>query len=202
MRRFLLCAAILTTGVSGTMAEKKLEKATFAGGCFWCMEPPFENLKPAVVDVVSGYTGGRTKNPTYEEVSTGSTGHIEAVQVTYDPAQISYEKLLEAFWRNIDPTDEYGQFADKGTQYETAIFTHGEAQRKAAEASKQALAASKKFDRPIVTKVLPAAEFYPAEYDHQDYYKKNAGHYNRYKIGSGRAGFLKRMWGESGSDGH
>lgn len=194
-KKTLWAVVILLQGAFIMAEQKKLEVATFAGGCFWCMEPPFENLAPGVTDVVSGYTGGRTRNPTYEEVSTGSTGHIEAVRVTYDPARVSYEKLLEAFWRNIDPTDEHGQFADKGTQYHTAIFYHDEAQRKAAEESKKALAALKKFDRPIVTRILPASDFYPAEDYHQDYHKKNPLHYNRYKTGSGRAGFLKRMWG-------
>lgn len=177
--------------------DKKTAVATFAGGCFWCMTPPYDNLKSkGVLKVVAGYTGGRDKTPTYEEVSSGSTGHIEAVQVTYDPSKISYDALLDAFWRNIDPTDEYGQFADKGTQYITAIFYHGDEQRRLAEASKEKLDKSGKFNKPVKTKILPAAEFYPAESYHQDYYLKNPTHYNAYKKGSGREGFLKKTWGD------
>jgi peptide methionine sulfoxide reductase msrA/msrB len=196
MKRTWLAALILVQGACVMAEQAKLEKATFAGGCFWCMEPPFEHLAPAVTSVVSGYTGGRTKNPTYEEVCSGSSGHLEAIQVTYDPAKISYDQLLEVFWRNIDPTDEHGQFADKGEQYETAIFYHDEAQKKAAEASKKKLEDSKKFSRPVATRIRPAAEFYPAEDYHQDYYKKNPLRYKSYRIGSGREGFLKRTWGE------
>ena len=177
------------------MSESSEEKATFAGGCFWCMEPPFEQLE-GVKAVVSGYTGGKKEKPTYEEVSSGRTSHAEAVQITYDPAIVSYEKLLEVFWRNIDPTTEDAQFADVGSQYRTAIFYHSEEQRRLAEASKERLAKSGKFARPIVTEIQPAGPFYPAEEYHQDYYKKNPGHYKRYRFGSGREGFLKKTWGE------
>jgi peptide methionine sulfoxide reductase msrA/msrB len=168
--------------------------ATFAGGCFWCMEPPFEKL-PGVLEVISGYTGGTKKDPTYEEVSAGGTGHVEAVQVLYDPAQVSYERLLEVFWRNIDPTDAGGQFVDRGDQYESVIFVHSEEQRAAAEASKAALASSGRFDKPIVTEIRPASEFYRAEDYHQDYYEKNPIRYKFYRYNSGRDQFLERVWG-------
>jgi methionine-S-sulfoxide reductase len=169
-------------------------KATFAGGCFWCMEPPFEKLE-GVISVTSGYTGGTKQDPTYEEVSSGKTGHAEAVQIVYDPATVTYEKLLEVFWMNIDPTQPDGQFADRGRQYRTAIFYHDEEQKRLAEASRASLERSGKFSRPIVTEVAPASAFYRAEDYHQDYYKKNAIHYKLYRIGSGREGFLKKTWG-------
>lgn len=145
--------------------------ATFAGGCFWCMVSPFDEL-PGILKVVSGYTGGHTENPTYEEVCSDTTGHYEAVQITYDPEVFPYEKLLELFWQQIDPTDEGGQFYDRGTSYRTAIFYHTEEQRELAEQSKAALAASGRFDKPIVTPIIPASTFYEAEEYHQDYYKK------------------------------
>jgi peptide methionine sulfoxide reductase msrA/msrB len=168
--------------------------ATFAGGCFWCMEPPFEAL-PGVREVLSGYTGGHVADPSYDEVCSGETGHLEAVQVRFDPAQLSYDSLLAVFWRNIDPTDAWGQFADKGSQYRTAIFCHTPEQRAAAQASKEALAASGVFERPIVTEIRDAAPFYPAEDYHQDYHLKQPQRYQGYKEGSGRAGFLRRLWG-------
>ncbi len=171
--------------------------ATFAGGCFWCIEAPFEGVA-GVRSVTSGYTGGTTVNPSYEEVSAGRTGHAEAVQIVYDPTQISYEDLLEVFWRNINPTQAEGQFADHGSQYRTAIFYHTEAQRQAAEASKASLERMKVFDRPIVTAILPAEPFYPAEEYHQDYAKKNALRYTLYKEGSGRAGFIASTWSSVG----
>lgn len=176
-------------------AQQRMERATFAGGCFWCMEAPFEQLD-GVASVTAGYTGGAAPNPTYEQVSSGTTGHAEAVQVVYDPAKVTYQQLLEAFWRNIDPTTPDRQFADKGSQYRTAIFSHTEEQRRFAEASKAELARSGTFDRPIVTEIVPASTFYPAEEYHQDYYKKNAIHYKLYRIGSGREGFLKKLWGD------
>ncbi len=169
--------------------------ATFAGGCFWCLEPPFES-EPGVSDVISGYTGGDTRDPSYRAVGTGLTGHREAVQVRYDPRQVSYERLLEIFWRNIDPTDAGGQFHDRGSQYMTAVFYHDEAQRTAAEKSRRELDHSGKFTRPVVTDILPAGRFYPAEDYHQDYYRKNAKQYQRYKVGSGRAGFIEKNWGK------
>ena len=167
--------------------------ATFAGGCFWCMEPPFEGKK-GVVDVVAGYTGGHVVNPTYEQVCTGETGHAEAVQITFDPDQVTYQELLEIFWRNIDPTTEDAQFADQGTQYRTSIFYHSEEQKKLAQASKEKLAASGKFKSPIVTEIVPAGTFYRAEEYHQDYFKKQPFRYKNYSVGSGRAGFLKKTW--------
>lgn len=178
----------------GTATMVKTEIATFAGGCFWCMEPPYEKVE-GVLSARSGYTGGTVKHPTYEQVCTGQTGHAEAVEVTFDPAKVTYEQLLDVFWRNIDPTAWNQQFADYGTQYRTAIFYHTEAQKKSALASKERLAKSGTFKEPIVTEIVPAAEFYPAEEYHQDYYKKNPDHYNRYKKGSGREGFLKKTWG-------
>lgn len=172
---------------------KKTELATFAGGCFWCMVAPFAEL-PGVIKVVSGYTGGHKENPTYEEVASKTTGHHEAVQITFDPDKISYEELLDVFWRQIDPTDPGGQFADRGEPYHTAIFYHSEEQKQKAEASKRALAASGRFDKPIVTKILPAQTFYPAEEYHQDFYKKNPIHYEHYRRGSGRDDFIKKHW--------
>jgi peptide methionine sulfoxide reductase msrA/msrB len=172
-----------------------LEKATFAGGCFWCMEPPFEKLD-GVVDVVAGYSGGHVENPTYEQVSSGRTGHAEAVQVVYAPAKISYEELLKVFWRNIDPTDRGGQFSDRGSQYRTAIFYHNAEQKREAEESKQSLQDSGKFKgRPIITEIVAFTNFFPAEDYHQDFYKKSGIHYNSYKKLSGREGYLKKTWG-------
>jgi methionine-S-sulfoxide reductase len=168
--------------------------ATFAGGCFWCMEPPFKMLD-GVLTVVSGYTGGHVANPTYNQVCDGNTGHAEAVQVTFDPSRISYDQLLDVFWQNIDPTVVNRQFADRGTQYRTGVFYHDEAQKRAAEESKARLAKSGKFDKPIVTEITQASTFYPAEDYHQEYYKKNAGHYKAYRKGSGREDFLKNTWG-------
>jgi peptide methionine sulfoxide reductase msrA/msrB len=168
--------------------------ATFAGGCFWCMVQPFEKLE-GVQEVVTGYIGGSTKNPSYEDVSAGKTGHFEAVQITYEPSVISYDKLLNTFWKQIDPADTIGQFADKGTQYMTAIFYHDEEQRKLAEASKATLADSGKFGTPIATKIFPASEFYHAEEYHQDYHKKNPERYCSYKSSSGRELFLQKTWG-------
>ena len=170
--------------------------ATFAGGCFWCMVHPFDE-EPGIVSVVSGYTGGQTENPTYEEVCTHRTGHREAVLITFDPDKMSYDTLLEIFWQQIDPTDAGGQFYDRGESYQTAIFYHDEAQRRAAEASRERLAQSGRFDRPIVTAILPAGPFYPAESYHQDYYKKNPEHYQGYRRGSGRDRFIARHWTET-----
>ncbi len=167
--------------------------ATFAGGCFWCIEPPFRQLD-GVISVTSGYTGGKTKKPSYKEVTTGKTGHYEAVQVGYDPSVVSYETLLQTFWQNIDPTDEGGQFYDRGSQYYTAVFYHDEFQRELAGKSKIDLEKSKMFESKIITPILPAKEFYVAEEYHQEYYLKEPEHYNRYKKGSGRDGFLKEHW--------
>jgi peptide-methionine (S)-S-oxide reductase len=170
--------------------------ATFAGGCFWCMEAPFDKL-PGVLSTTSGYTGGKTKNPTYEEVSAGVTGHTEAVQVVYDPAKVSYEKLLNVFWHNIDPTVKDRQFCDIGTQYRTAIFVSDDKQRQLAEASKAALEKSKPFKDAIVTPIVAATEFWPAEEYHQDYYVKNPVRYSYYRTGCGRDRRLAQLWGTS-----
>lgn len=178
-----------------TSAQGKTEKATFAGGCFWCMEWPFDKLE-GVISTVVGYTGGTVKNPTYEQVCSGTTGHAESIEITYDPSRVSYEKLLEVFWKNIDPTQENGQFADRGSQYRTAIFYHSEEQKLLAEASRDQLDKSGKFSKKIVTEIVPAREFYPAEEYHQEYYKKNPGHYQLYRSGSGRERFLEKTWGE------
>jgi peptide methionine sulfoxide reductase msrA/msrB len=178
-------------------ASGQRELATFAGGCFWCMEPPFEGLA-GVRSVISGYTGGPEADPTYQRVSSGRTGHTEAVQIDFDPQVVSYEELLEVYWRSFDPTDGGGQFADRGSQYRPGIFFHSEAQQRAAQASKEALAASGRFDEPIVVEITPFEAFYAAEEYHQDYYRKNAAHYNAYAIGSGRKGFLARVWGKDG----
>ncbi len=174
-------------------AAMKWEKATFAGGCFWCMEPPFEKLE-GVKEVLSGYTGGKKLNPTYEEVSSGITGHLEAIEISYDPSVISYDKLLDVFWRNIDPTDAGGQFVDRGGQYRSAIFYHNEDQKKTAEASKQRLAKSGVFSKSIVTEILPVSTFFKAEEYHQDYYKKNPVRYKFYRFNSGRDQFLEKTW--------
>lgn len=171
----------------------KIELATFAGGCFWCMVSPFQKMD-GVLQVLSGYTGGYKENPTYEEVCSGSTGHYEAIQIKFDPNRISYDELLQMYWRQIDPTDPGGQFHDRGESYQTAIFYHNEEQRQKAEASKKELSESGRFHKPVVTKIIPAKTFYPAEEYHQDYHKKNAAGYKRYREGSGRDTFIKEHW--------
>ena len=189
----LIGSVAMAEAEANKTAAVKWEKATFAGGCFWCMEPPFEKLD-GVKEVISGYTGGKKVNPTYEEVSAGSTGHIESIEVIYNPSRVTYEKLLDVFWRNIDPTDSRGQFVDRGGQYRSAIFYHSEEQRKIAEASKQRLARSGVFSKPVITEILPASAFYPAEDYHQDYYKKNPVRYKFYRFNSGRDQFLEKTW--------
>jgi peptide-methionine (S)-S-oxide reductase len=191
---FVLTSAAL--GADPTPAKAQLAKATFAGGCFWCMEPPFEKLG-GVVSVTSGYTGGEKKNPSYEEVSAGGTGHAEAVQIVYDPAVIGYAKLLEVFWHNVDPLTANAQFCDHGDQYRTAIFYHDEDQKHLAEVSKVAL--SKRFDKPIVTEITAASAFYPAEEYHQDYNKKNPIRYKVYRYNCGRDRRLEELWGSDES---
>ncbi len=173
-----------------------LEKATFAGGCFWCMVHPFDELQ-GVVSVTSGYTGGTKKNPTYEEVSSGTTGHAESVEIVFDPRKISYEKLLDVFWHNIDPTTKDREFCDVGHQYRTAIFYHDANQKRLAEAARQALEKSKPFPGPIVTEIVPASTFYPAEEYHQNYYKKNPIRYKYYRWGCGRDKRLQELWGSA-----
>lgn len=175
------------------------ETATFAGGCFWCLESAFEGVT-GVAGAISGYTGGDRANPTYEEVCSGATGHYEAVQVTFDPSVLPYEKLLDLYWRQIDPTDEGGQFYDRGSSYRTAIFYHGDEQRRKALASKKALGESGRFDKPVVTAILPASAFYPAEDYHQRYHEKQPLRYCLYREGSGRGAFFKKHWNQSGPE--
>lgn len=204
--RKLLFATLIAAGLAAVSplnaqapkpapAHPATAKATFAGGCFWCVEEAFDKA-PGVISTLSGYMGGNTRNPTYEQVSAGRTGHAEAVQVEYDPAKVSYEKLLDVFWRNIDPTQRDGQFCDHGSQYRSAIFYHDEAQRKLAEASKATLAKSKPFKGEIVTEITKASEFYPAEDYHQDFHQKNPVRYKFYKTGCGREARLKELWGK------
>lgn len=187
-------SAILIAGTT-VAAAPNLEKATFAGGCFWCMEHPFDQI-PGVVSVRSGYTGGQKKNPTYEEVSSGRTGHAEAVQIVYDPAKVTYEKLLTVFWHNIDPTTKDRQFCDAGSQYRSAIFYHTEAQRTLALRSKEQLEKTKTFKEPVVTEIVQATEFYQAEEYHQQYYKKHSFEYKYYRWRCGRDKRLEQLWGK------
>jgi methionine-S-sulfoxide reductase len=172
-------------------------RATFAGGCFWCMEPPFDKIA-GVYSTTSGYAGGKEKNPSYRQVSSGGTGHTEVIQVAYDPKRVTYEALLEVFWRNIDPLDGGGQFCDRGSQYRTAIFYEGEAQKRAAEASKRRLEESGRLPGKIATEITRLEAFYPAEDYHQDFYKKSPVRYASYRAGCGRDRRLKQLWGESG----
>jgi peptide methionine sulfoxide reductase msrA/msrB len=198
----IVVSSILSGAVYSIAAQKeeiKIRIATFAGGCFWCTEADFEKV-PGVVKVISGYTGGQKENPTYEEVSSGTTGHVEAVQVYYDPTKVTYQELLDFFWRHIDPTDPGGQFVDRGTQYRSVIFYHDEEQKRLAEASKNALAKSGRFNKPIVTEILPFTKFYEAEEYHQDYYKKNPLKYKYYRYRSGRDQFLEKVWGKKMSN--
>ena len=175
------------------MDQSNKAVATFAGGCFWCMVEPFDQ-QPGIEQVISGYTGGHTENPTYEEVCSDTTGHLEAVQITYDSTIFSYKRLLDLFWQQIDPTDPGGQFNDRGESYQTAIFYHNQEQKELAEQSKQKLEASGKFKDAIVTPILPAKTFYRAEEKHQDYHKKQPFHYRLYKKGSGREAFINENW--------
>jgi peptide-methionine (S)-S-oxide reductase len=207
----LIGAALLVQGVRARTAPAPAPgapaasgaphaRATFAGGCFWCMEPPFDKLD-GVVSTTSGYIGGQVKRPSYEQVSEGRTGHVEAVQIAYDPARIGYDKLLHVFWRNVDPFDAYGQFCDKGSQYRPAIFFHDEEQKRQAEESLRAVQA--RFKEKVVVQIVSATEFYPAEDYHQDYYQKNPARYRFYRFGCGRDGRLKQVWGdEAGSKDH
>jgi peptide-methionine (S)-S-oxide reductase len=200
LRQLALILVALTAGTAlGQMAKLPATPpgaavATFAGGCFWCMEPPFDKVD-GVLATTSGYIGGTKLNPDYEQVSSGGTGHAEAVQVVYDPKKVTYEKLLDVFWHNIDPTVKDRQFCDVGTQYRTAIFVHNVAQRAAAEASKAALGKSKPFKEAIVTPIVAATDFWPAEEYHQDYYIKNPLRYSYYRQGCGRDARLKQLWG-------
>jgi len=200
-RTMILLAALLIAGLPAFGAPpapgRPTAHATFAGGCFWCMVHPFDQL-PGVISVTSGYTGGGKKSPTYEEVSEGTTGHAESVDVVYDPAKIGYEKLLDVYWHNVDPFAKNYQFCDHGTQYRTAIFVHDETQKRLAEASKAAI--QKRFKQPIQTEIVPASTFWPAEDYHQDYYKKNPVRYKFYRTSCGRDHRLQEIWGASGGD--
>jgi len=197
--RSLALAALLAALAGPSLAQDappaKSEVATFAGGCFWCVESDFDAV-PGVLSTVSGYTGGHVENPTYRDVTSETSGHKEAVQITYDPTQVTYERLLDIFWRSVDPTDAGGQFCDRGDSYRTMIFANSDAQLKAAEASKAALEASGKLPAPIVTEIVTAPTFWPAEDYHQDYYLKNPVRYQYYRTGCGRDERLKEVWGE------
>ena len=201
MTYLIRCAALLTLCMLLAPAHAQLKSpagtaiATFAGGCFWCMEPPYDEL-PGVISTTSGYIGGNKKNPTYEEVSAGRTGHTEAVQVVYDPTKISYQRLLEVFWRNIDPTTPNAQFCDHGSQYRSGIFYHSEEQLRLAQASREQVDRTKRFREPIVTEITKASVFYPAEDYHQDYYKKNPVRYKFYRANCGRDQRLEQLWGK------
>jgi len=197
LRALLAVAFALAVGTSAIAQDNAAgySKATFAGGCFWCVESDFDKID-GVISTTSGYTGGKTKNPTYHDVSDGGTGHAESVEIVFDPKRVSYEHLLEHFWHTVDPTVKDRQFCDAGSQYRTAIFYQDDAQRRAAEASKAALEKSKPFPQPIVTEITAAATFYPAEEYHQDYYKKNPLRYSYYRNGCGRDARLKQLWGD------
>ena len=198
---FILMASLAVTGgvdakeMTTEQMNKGYEKATFAGGCFWCMEPPFDKLD-GVISTTSGYTGGNENNPTYQEVSAGKTGHAEAVQIIYDPKKVSYRKLLEVFWMQINPTTPDRQFVDVGSQYRPGIFYHDDKQRRMAEESKIEIAESGRFDGPIVTEITEAGAFWPAEDYHQDYYMKSPKRYKFYRFGSGRDRYLDKVWGK------
>jgi peptide-methionine (S)-S-oxide reductase len=192
-----MALAFLVLAIAPTTQDKpELAKATFAGGCFWCMEPPYDAID-GVVSTTSGYIGGHVDNPSYEMVSSGGTGHTEAMQVVYDPAKVSYQQLLDVFWINIDPTDANGQFCDRGSQYRSGIFYHDEEQRKLAEASKIKLETSGRLAKPVVTEITEAPTFYAAEEYHQDYYQRHAFRYKLYRRGCGRDRVLQKLWGET-----
>jgi peptide-methionine (S)-S-oxide reductase len=193
--RLLLALSLILLPFQQVQAAST-EKATFAGGCFWCMEAPFDKL-PGVISVTPGYSGGQTRNPTYEEVSAGGTGHAESVQIVFDPSKTSYSRLLDIFWRNIDPTVANRQFCDTGNQYRSAIFYHSEEQHRAALQSKTALENNKPFKGSLVTEITPAGTFFPAEEYHQHYYKKNPLRYNYYRTSCGRDKRLKELWGST-----
>ena len=193
--RLLVIALLMVAGVGRGAGADALATAAFAGGCFWCMQPPFDRLD-GVVSTAVGYTGGHTKNPTYEQVSAGGTGHTESIQITYNPKKITYAGLLEIFWHNVDPLTPNAQFCDHGTQYRTAIFFYNEEQQRLAELSKRELEASGRFKQPIVTEIVPASTFYPAEDYHQAYYRKNSLRYKYYRYSCGRDRRLQELWGK------
>ena len=192
--------AVLAPHAAIAAAGDELAVATFAGGCFWCVESDFDAV-PGVVETISGYTGGTVDNPTYKQVSKGGTGHREAVQIRYNPEQVSYERLLHIFWRSVDPTDGGGQFCDRGESYQTAIFVGNEEERRLAESSKEALEQSMVLDEPVVTPIEPAGEFYPAEGYHQDYYTKNPVRYRFYRFSCGRDSRVQQVWGRQAHEG-
>ena len=195
----LLSIFPVTAGAASPGTDPGYSQATFAGGCFWCMEPPFDELD-GVISTTSGYTGGHRQQPTYKEVSRGGTGHTEAMQIVYDPKRVSYAELLDVYWHNIDPTDAHGQFCDKGSQYRSEIFYHDAEQKKLATRSKAALVELKPFTDDVVTGITPAAVFYPAEDYHQDYYIKNPVRYKFYRYGCGRDKRLEDLWGAASTD--
>ncbi len=195
IRHLLSLVALLLLGAAPARSAEPVATATFAGGCFWCMQPAFDRVE-GVVSTTVGYTGGHTKNPTYQDVESGTTGHAEAIQITYDPKKISYPQLLDVFWHNVDPLTANGQFCDFGPQYRSAIFYHDNEQKRLAEASKQALESSGRFPQPIVTEIVPASPFYPAEEYHQDYYRKNPVRYHYYRYRCGRDRRLEELWGK------
>ena len=199
---FIAAALLAATATSSVLAsaDDELATATFAGGCFWCVESDFDKV-PGVVETVSGYTGGTADTPTYKQVTEGGTGHREAVQIRYDPKQVSYERLLHIFWRSVDPTDGSGQFCDRGESYQTAIFVGSEEERRLAEASKEALEQSMVLDSPVVTPIEPAGEFHPAENYHQDYYSKNPVRYRFYRFSCGRDSRVQQVWGRQAHEG-
>lgn len=198
---FSLCGCLAATLVQTIQAAPettaKYETATFAGGCFWCMEPPYDALE-GVISTTAGYTGGKEVDPSYKQVSRGRTGHTEAIQIIYDPEKISYAKLLDTYWHNIDPTDATGQFCDKGSQYRSEIFVHNKTQQQLAVQSKNALQKLKPFKGPVVTQVTMATAFYPAEDYHQNYYQRNPIRYKYYRYGCGRDQRLEALWGKQG----
>ncbi|MCY4489362.1 MAG: peptide-methionine (S)-S-oxide reductase MsrA [Deltaproteobacteria bacterium] len=198
MKRTMLTVAVAFLLLAHAAGAQQLQKAVFAGGCFWCVESDFDKV-PGVVSTVSGYSGGKTADPTYRQVTRGGTGHYEVVEITYDPAKVSYDALLTVFWHSVDPTDDGGQFCDRGQSYETAVFVANDEERRLAEASKAA--AQKQLDRPIVTPILPAGPFFAAEDYHQDYYKKNPVRYRYYRFSCGRNSRVKDVWGERAYEG-
>ena len=196
-----LVALMGLLGPSAAHAADETAVAVFAGGCFWCMEPPFDAID-GVISTTSGYTGGQKKNPTYEEVSAGTTGHAESLRVVYDPRKVTYEKLLDVFWHNVDPDTRDAQFCDRGRQYRTAIFYQDETQKRLAEESKKKLEDAKALSGPIQTEIVAATEFYPAEEYHQDYYRKNPIRYKFYRYNCGRDARLKELWGDAAGSTH
>ncbi len=196
MKRMIFLWAVMLMATNPAVAQES-ETATFAGGCFWCMEHPFDEVA-GVISTTSGYTGGHTEHPSYEQVSSGTTGHAESIQIRFDPARVSYEQLLDVYWHNTDPTTPNRQFCDAGTQYRPAIFYHSEAQKRAAEASKAALMKDKPFKAAIVTEIVQASHFWPAEEYHQNYYLKNPIRYKWYRFNCGRDQRLQQLWGKAG----